>query len=124
MTLKKIIREFYKSDALINGDIMASYLHKEVTLNWSSSQGIFEMDHDRILEFTYGIGKSYVRSKATITHILQDGNFVSVRYNYYAKTIENPREEMHLADVFVIWEIKDEKLYRGYQMSQVPLINI
>jgi hypothetical protein len=35
------------------------------------------------------------------------------------KTIENPREEMLLAHFFVIWEIKDDKLFRGYQISQL-----
>ena len=40
------------------------------------------------------------------------------RYSHFVKTFENPREEMLLAHFFVIWEIKDNKLYRGYQMSQ------
>jgi hypothetical protein len=35
------------------------------------------------------------------------------------KTIENPREEMLLANFISIWQIKDNKLHRGYQMSQL-----
>jgi hypothetical protein len=53
-----------------------------------------------------------------ITHIIAEDNTVSVRYSHFVKTIENPREEMLLAHFFVIWEIKDGKLYRGFQMSQ------
>ena len=53
-----------------------------------------------------------------ITHVIQEGNMVSVRYSHFVKTIENPREEMLLAHFCVIWEVKDNKLYRGYQMSQ------
>jgi hypothetical protein len=45
---------------------------------------------------------------------------IAVRYSHYIKTIENPREEMLLAHFMVIWELKDDKLYRGYQISQLP----
>ena len=44
---------------------------------------------------------------------------VSLRYQHYIKTIENPREEMLLANFMVLWELKDNLLHRGYQMSQV-----
>jgi hypothetical protein len=42
-----------------------------------------------------------------------------VRYSHFVKTIENPREEMLLAHFISIWQIKDNKLYKGYQMSQL-----
>jgi hypothetical protein len=72
-----------------------------------------------MIELSEGLSKAYVRSKTRITHILSEGNTVSVRYSHYVKTIENPREEMLLAHFMVIWEVKDDKLYRGYQMSQL-----
>jgi hypothetical protein len=53
-----------------------------------------------------------------ISHIIAEDDLVSVRYSHYVKTIENPREEMLLAHFSTIWQIKDDKLYRGYQMSQ------
>jgi predicted SnoaL-like aldol condensation-catalyzing enzyme len=56
------------------------------------------------------MNKSYVRSKIRITHCIEEGNIVSVRYSHYVKTIENPREEMLLAHFFVIWEIKDGQI--------------
>jgi hypothetical protein len=44
---------------------------------------------------------------------------VTVRFSHFAKTIENPREEMLLAHFIAIFEIKDNKIYRGYQISQI-----
>ena len=57
--------------------------------------------------------------KARITHILEDGNIVSLRYSHYVKTIENLKEKMLLTHFMVNWELKNNKLYRGHQMSQL-----
>ena len=119
MSSKKIVQDFYKSDALINSEIMSSYLHPEAILDWNSSKGFIQMKRDEIVALAEELGKAYVRSKAKVSHILKDGNTVSVRYSHYIKTIENPREEMLLAHFMVIWELKDDKLYRGFQMSQL-----
>jgi predicted SnoaL-like aldol condensation-catalyzing enzyme len=118
MTPKKIVQDFYKSDALINSDIMDSFLHPDIILDWNSSRGFIQMRRDQIIEISNDLSKAYVRTKVRISHILQEGDLVSVRYSHYVKTIENPREEMLLGLFIVIWEIKEGKLYRGYQMSQ------
>ena len=119
MTAKKIIQDFYKSDALINVSEMDSFLHTDFILEWQSSKGFSKLDKQGVLELSRELGASYVRSKIRIHSILQEKNQVAVRYSHYVKTIENPREEMLLAHFFVIWEIKDDKLYRCFQMSQV-----
>lgn len=119
MSAKKIVQDFYKSDALINSKIMKTYLHPEVVLDWNSSKGFLQLKHKDILELTLQMERSYVRSKARVSHLLQDGNTVTVRYSHFIKTVENPREEMLLAHFFVIWELKDDKLFRGFQMSQM-----
>lgn len=116
---KQLVKKFYKSDALISGEIMKAYLHPEVILDWNSSKGFLQLGRDEIVSLANELGRAYVRSKVRISHILKDKNMVSVRYSHYIKTIENPREEMLLAHFIVIWEIKDDKLYRGYQMSQL-----
>ncbi|MBS7786757.1 nuclear transport factor 2 family protein [Flavobacterium sp. CYK-55] len=117
---KKLIQDFYKSDALINSEIMDQYLHPEVLLDWNSSTGFKQLNREQLLSLTTEMSKAYVRSKARISHIVKEGNLVSVRYTHCIKTIENPREEMVLAHFMVIWEIKDDKLYRGFQISQLP----
>lgn len=119
MTSKRLIQDFYKSDALINPTIMKDFLHPEVIVDWNSTKGFIQMKYDEIMSFTAELAKAYIRSKVKISHFVHEGNTISVRYSHYVKTIENPREEMLLAHFMTIWEVKEEKLYRGYQMSQI-----
>lgn len=119
MTAKKIIQDFYKSDAFINVNEMENYLHSDFILEWQSTTGFRKLNRQEVLELTKQMSTSYVRTKVKIHSILQEKNQVAVRYSHYVKTVENPREEMLLANFFVIWEIKDDKLHIGYQMSQL-----
>lgn len=119
MSPKKLVQDFYKSDALINSEIMNTYLHPDALLEWNSSVGLKQLQRKDILMLAKELGKAYVRSKARISHMLRDGNLITVRYSHYIKTIENPREEMLLAHFMVIWEVKDNLLYKGFQMSQL-----
>lgn len=119
MSAKEIVQEFYKSDVILESETVSKLLHKDVVLEWHSSKGFLKLKNQDIIDLTTELGKAYIRSKARITHILEDGNTVSVRYSHYVKTVENPREEMLLAHFMVIWELKNGKLYRGYQMSQL-----
>jgi predicted SnoaL-like aldol condensation-catalyzing enzyme len=96
-----------------------NFLHPDVVLEWHSTKGFLKLHHDEIIALSSELSKAYVRSKSRITHIVEEGNTVAVRYSHYVKTIENPREEMLLAHFMVIWELKNNKLYRGYQMSQL-----
>ena len=93
-------------------------MHPDVLLDWYSGNNFIKMNRDDLLAMASDLNKSYIRTKARISHLLKDGDSVTVRYSHYIKTIENPREEMLIAHVFVIWEIKDDKLFRGYKMSQ------
>ena len=119
MNLKKIILDFYKSEALINPTILASYLHDDIVFEWNSSTGFIQMNREDLLTLASELSRSYIRSKVKISHLVKEGDLVSVRYVHFVKTLENPREYILLANFMVIWEIKDEKLYRGYQISQV-----
>ncbi len=119
MTPKKIVENFYKSDVFLDPELTGSFLHPDVLLDWHSSKGFLQMNRDQIIALSDELSRAYERSKIRISHLLTDGNLVSVRYSHYVKTIENPREEMLLAHFIAIWEIKDDKLFRGYQMSQL-----
>jgi hypothetical protein len=119
MSVKEIVKSFYKSDALIDSAVLKEYLHPEILLDWNSTGGFKQMNYDSLLSLADELNKSYVRSKIRISHIIVENELVSVRYSHFVKTIENPREEMLLAHFFAIWEIKDKKLFRGYQMSQL-----
>ena len=119
MTGKEFIQKFYKSDALIDSEILKEYLHSEVVLDWNSSKGFVQLNYDSLLSLSNDLSKAYVRSKVRISHIISENDMITVRYSHFVKTIENPREEMLLAHFIAIWQIKDNKLYRGYQMSQL-----
>ena len=119
MSAKEIVQEFYKSDALINSEVLKDFLHPEVIVEWYSSKGLVQLNYDSLLNLTNDLSKAYVRSKVRISHIVSQKDLISVRYSHFVKTVENPREEMLLAHFMVIWEIKDNKLFRGYQMSQL-----
>ncbi len=119
MSAKKIVADFYKTDVLLNSELTAAFLHPDILLDWHSSKGFIQMNREDIINLSVELSKAYIRSKIRISHILAEKNLVSVRYSHYVKTVENPREEMLLAHFITIWEIKDEKLFRGYQMSQL-----
>ena len=117
MKPKDIVLEFYKSDVLLDRKTVSELLHPEVSMDWNSSQGFIQMNYDDFLSLTDQLSKAYVRSKIRISHIIQEKNLVSIRFSHFVKTIENPREEMLMGNFFAIWEVKDGKLFRGYQMS-------
>ena len=119
MSAKEIVQNFYKSDALIDSNVIKDFLHPEVIVEWNSSKGFVELNYESLINLSAELSKAYVRSKVRISHILSENDLISVRYSHFVKTIENPREEMLLAHFIVIWQIKDNKLFRGYQMSQL-----
>lgn len=119
MSAKKIVQQFYKSDALIDSEVIKDFLHPEVIVEWNSTKGVVELNYNSLVNLSADLSKAYVHSKVRISHILSENDLISVRYSHFVKTIENPREEMLLAHFIVIWQIKDNKLFRGYQMSQL-----
>ena len=118
MTPKKLVESFYKHDVLLDPELTASFLHDDVLLDWNSSKGFLQMDKAKIVSICTEMSKGYTRSIIKVSHLLAEGNVVSIRYHHFVKTIENPREEILLAPFIVIWEVRDGKLFRGYQMSQ------
>lgn len=120
MSSKQIVLDFYKSDALISSDIVRNFIHPDIVVEWNNTEGVTQLDYNAIIDLTDELNKAYVRSKIRISHIVSENNTISVRYSHFVKTIENPREEMLLAHFMVIWELKDDKLYRGFQISQKP----
>lgn len=119
MSAKEIVLKFYKSEALINSEILKDFLHPDILIDWNSTRGFIQLNYDDLMDFSKKLGEAYVRSKVRISHIIVEKDMVSVRYSHFVKTIENPREEMLLAHFMAIWQIKDEKLFRSYQMSQL-----
>lgn len=118
MEAKQVVQQYYNSGALRNsGNI--DFIHDELQLKWHSSKGYLELDKSDYTALAAEMNKSYSSSRLDISHMIAEGDAVTVRYTHYVNTIENPNEEMVLAHFVVIWEVKDGKLYKGYLMSQL-----
>jgi hypothetical protein len=118
MTNKERIQEFYLSDGLRNAEVLDKILHEDVILDWDSSEGKLVMQKNGILNLSKELKNNYTNSFIDITHIIAEGNFVTVRYFHRVTAIENPKEIVNIAKVIVIWEFLNDKLIKGYQISQ------
>jgi hypothetical protein len=119
MNAKKIVQNFYNSDAFVNEETMNKFLHKDLLIEWNSTKGFVTLNKQLGLDLTKQMAVAYTYSRIDISHIFKKANMVTVRYSHFVKTIENPNEEMLLAHFMAIWEIKDKQLYKGFQMSQI-----
>ncbi len=117
-TAKEVVRNFYLSDILHDKTVLKKYFHPELVLIWNSMDGLTIMHYDDIIDFFSEIRRAYEDLRVEVSHLLQDDNHVTIRYKYYVRTIENPDEELGISHFIAIWEVKDEKMYRGYQVSQ------
>lgn len=118
MSPKDIVREFYQSD-LAKDDNIIDLFHKNCELRWNSSKGYTQLDYQGIEHMIKGVQKSYLSFKFRISHLLQDNQTITARYTIYATPIERPEKEDALAHFISIWEVKDNKLYRGFEISQL-----
>ena len=115
---KQIVRDFYRSDILRDDTVLERFFHPELVLIWNSANGLSIMNYDDIVNFFSEVRRSYNDLRIEVSHLLADDNHVTIRYKYYIRTMENPDEELGIAHFIAIWEMKDDKLYRGYQVSQ------
>ncbi|RZN83995.1 MAG: nuclear transport factor 2 family protein [Winogradskyella sp.] len=119
MSAKKLLEQFYSSDVANNETLVADYFHKDCELHWNSSSGFALLKYDDIVSFFEGVRASYNSLRFLHTHLLENDNHVTSRHHLYAQTIEQPNEEILLAHFIAIWEVKDGKLYRCYELSQL-----
>jgi hypothetical protein len=119
MSAKELVSEYYNSGAFRKKEKMEVYLHDELLLQWHSSKGYLELEKADLLTLAAEIDKSYSSSRLSISHMIAEGDAVTVRYTHYVNPIENPGEETVLAHFVVIWEVKDNKFFKGYLMSQL-----
>lgn len=120
---KQIVKDFYESNFLQDESVIDNFFHPEIELIWNSANGLSVLEYNDIITFFEEIKKSYNDLRIEISHLLTDRESVTIRYKYYIRTLENPDEELGIAHFIAIWEIKDDKLYRGYQVSQPVTAN-
>jgi hypothetical protein len=115
---KETVRSFYRSDILKDPTVLQTYFHPELVLIWNSANGLTLMNFDDVVNFFAEVRRTYYDLRIEVSHLLADDDHVTIRYKYYIRTIENPDEELGIAHFIAIWEVKDGKMYRGYQVSQ------
>ena len=115
---KQVVKDFYQADLLKDETVLEKYFHPEAVLIWNSMNGLTTMQNEDLEAFFLEIRRTYFDLRIEVSHLLADENFVTIRYKYYVKTIENPDEELGIAHFMGIWEVRDGKLYKGYQISQ------
>lgn len=119
MSAKDVVAEYYNREGFRNPKTADELMHDSLELKWHSSKGYLELDKNDFMALAQEMSKSYCASRLEISHMVAEGNNVTVRYEHYVNAIENPTEEMLLAHFVVIWEVKDGKLYKGFLMSQL-----
>ncbi|WP_204345150.1 nuclear transport factor 2 family protein [Psychroserpens algicola] len=118
MSAKEVVKAFYALD-LAQDNNAIDYIHKDCKLLWNSSNGFTTLDYDGINAMLSGLKKAYHSFTYRISHLLEDQNMVTARYTIYVTSIERPQKEDALAHFISIWEVKDGKLYRGHEISQL-----
>ena len=119
MSAKAIVKAFYDSDLANDESVVEKFFHKDCEMYWSSSQSSMYLNYNDILDFFVGTRASYHSVRFQFSHMLEDEQYVTSRHILLAKTIENPDDEVVLAQFSTIWEVKDEKLYRCHEMSRL-----
>ncbi|WP_281986202.1 nuclear transport factor 2 family protein [Aquimarina aggregata] len=117
-TGKDIVKSFYEADLIHDAEAFSKYLHPDIELYWNSSFGFSKKNFEDIKKMFTDMAVSFETFRCEISHLIAEENQVSIRYTYFAKTIENPDKEDAIAHFIAIWELKEDKLYKGYQISQ------
>ncbi|MBL7473554.1 nuclear transport factor 2 family protein [Robertkochia sediminum] len=118
-TTKSIVERFYSWDTKEDLDTIKEVLHDDIVLNWNSTKGFKKYGKDQILELISQLKQEYRQVRSEFTHMICEENKAAVRLTYFVEPFEAPEEEMPLVHFMAIWETKDGKLYRGYEMSHL-----
>lgn len=113
------VHSFLASDAFYSPEVMDAYLHPEATMEWHSTNGTLYLSRAEIIQLVAELNRAYESCKLDVSHVIAEGQLVSARYSHYVTTHENPKDLLLLAHFMCIWEIREEKLYKCWQMSQL-----
>lgn len=116
MDVKQFIRNYYNS--ILDPVAVKKFLHQNAGLQWYSLRGYIEINRDEFIGLAEQLVLKYHSSRFEISHIIVEDNHVSVRYAHHVKTLDSPDIETVISHTTAIWELKDDKLFRGYIMTK------
>ncbi|MDR9457213.1 MAG: nuclear transport factor 2 family protein [Salegentibacter sp.] len=116
---KEIVENFYTSDFYQDEKVLREFLHPQVELSWYGTTGLKKLNLDEISAISLELAQSFESLRAEVETVISEKGKTAIHFTYHVRTIENPEEEMPLAHFMAIWELKDDKLYRGIQISQL-----
>ncbi|NIK91876.1 nuclear transport factor 2 family protein [Mangrovimonas sp. CR14] len=119
MSSKEFVKNYYKTDFRYILAHFIDFFHPDCLLHWNSSKGFHSLDHQGIFDFIKRLNAAFPELRTEISHVLQEDNYVTTRYTVYVTTVENDNEETALAHYISIWELKDGKLFKGFEISQL-----
>lgn len=115
---KKLVREFLESGFYHPIENNDKYLHEDVQIFWNSDSGYYKLTARDFQIITKNLTDSFDAWYCEIGHIIQEGNELGIRFSYFVETVENPDEELPVADFIGMLSLKDGKIHRGYLVSQ------
>jgi hypothetical protein len=117
-TEKDIIEFLYKNDGLRNTYFLNTIIPEDFTLEWYSSYGLGLLNKKAILNLAQELKQNFIESVFEISHFVHENDTFVVKYIHKVTSIENPKEYVLLAKMVPIWDFKDRKLHKGYQISK------
>ncbi|WP_458626656.1 nuclear transport factor 2 family protein [Winogradskyella sp. PC D3.3] len=117
MSAKEVVKAFYEADLANDVALVSKHFHKDCELHWTSSQGVTLLKYNDIEMFFEGTRQSYNSLRFEFTHFITADVFVTTRHTLFGSTIETPDAETSIAHFSTIWEVRDGKLYRGFEIS-------
>ncbi|PSG88242.1 nuclear transport factor 2 family protein [Aurantibacter aestuarii] len=118
MSAKEIISKFYTLDFVKDANVM-SYFHDDFEMTWNSSKGTLHYNLEDVKNLFSELKRNFHSYQAQIHQLHEESNFVTVRFTVYVTAIERPEKEDALANFISIVEVKDSKVYKINQISQL-----
>jgi len=118
MLAKQTVKSFYDLD-LAKDDHAINYVHPDCELNWHSSKGFTKLEYADVEKLLAEIRRSYESFRYKISHLLQDESTITIRHTVNAALIERPSKIEPIAHFITIWETKEGKLFKGFEISQL-----
>ncbi len=118
MKATEVVQKFYQSN-IREDKTLKDFLHPDVELTWYTTSGVKKLNLEGIEQISKELASAFDSLRAEVEKVFAQKENVAIHFTYYVRTIENPDEEMPLAHFVALWELKDKKLYRGVQVSQL-----